>query len=484
MPFVDLHSTDDFASIYYQTNSQFGNVGGFDPEKPTVLILHPMFFDTQWLDYHWGDPRLYKNFNLIALDMRCSGKTVCRSSPRHDTWVEAADVALCHLKLRLPPCHVLALEPTAVCVALRFAVLFPELCLSLALCNVPSAHEPEWQFGILDETMKRWCFAKDMETFEHGGVEAVNLLCGYDNDPDLYDDAIAYLALRTPKDQRVRVAESFGVYANVSVYFVPLPFGVEFKSPTTLQRTPLRPEELAEIKQAVLILHGEINDMHPIEHAERLGDLLTSAKGGPVVCTIMSGASNMSFNRNTAAMLNSIYSRFILQRVDRARSDLRTADISIKERMQMALFKLADIMERTDMGSKDPLSPMSFSCLSEVSIQKQTELLAEYTEAETPFSPLGPDGRPLRKYSDREGRHWFEGGPGGLSIADVASLPPQTRPKPEKEVKTGRRNTLQNLDLSLSLPSSASVSTELIKTSLAKIVANPTTVLGRAMVSA
>jgi pimeloyl-ACP methyl ester carboxylesterase len=83
------------------TNSQFGNVSGFDPEKPTVLVLHPMFFDTQWLDYHWGDPRLYQNFNLIAFDMRCSGRTVCRPNPRHDTWVEAADVALCHLVCRV-----------------------------------------------------------------------------------------------------------------------------------------------------------------------------------------------------------------------------------------------------------------------------------------------------------------------------------------------------------------------------------------------
>lgn len=96
MPFVDLHSSDDFASVYYITNSLFSNVGGFDSEKPTVLILHGMFLDTQWLDYHWGDPRLFKNFNLIAFDMRCAGRSVCRPSPRHDTWVEAADIALCH----------------------------------------------------------------------------------------------------------------------------------------------------------------------------------------------------------------------------------------------------------------------------------------------------------------------------------------------------------------------------------------------------
>jgi len=102
MPFISFYSADDFISIHYQTNSQYGNVGGFDVDKPIILILSPMFFDIRWLDNHCGDPRLYQNYNLIALDMRCSGETVSRPSPRHDTWVEAADVALCLLV-----CHIL-----------------------------------------------------------------------------------------------------------------------------------------------------------------------------------------------------------------------------------------------------------------------------------------------------------------------------------------------------------------------------------------
>lgn len=98
--------------------------------------------------------------------------------------------------------------------------------LSLALCNVPSPSEyvarpvlvrpllpppdrrPQRAFSIMDETMERWCFAEDIETFEHAGLEAVHLLCGsvsqspfsvvsrvsqlrialQDCDPDLYDE--------------------------------------------------------------------------------------------------------------------------------------------------------------------------------------------------------------------------------------------------------------------------------------------------------
>ncbi|KAJ7931973.1 hypothetical protein B0H13DRAFT_2308120 [Mycena leptocephala] len=45
MPFVDLQSADDFASIYYITNSWFSNVGGLNPEKATICILHQTFLD-------------------------------------------------------------------------------------------------------------------------------------------------------------------------------------------------------------------------------------------------------------------------------------------------------------------------------------------------------------------------------------------------------------------------------------------------------
>ncbi|EKM80253.1 hypothetical protein AGABI1DRAFT_39382 [Agaricus bisporus var. burnettii JB137-S8] len=215
MPFIDLHSKDDFVSIFYITNSEFGNVGGFDPEKPTVLILHPVFLDLQWIDNHWGDPRIYQNCNLIAFDMRCSGRSVSRPSARHDNWVEAADIALCHMKLRLPPCHILALESTAILCALRLAVLFPDMYLSLGLCNIPSPSESHRASSIISEIMERWCFAEDIETFEHAGLEAVHLLCGPDCDNDLYDDLISYWATKTPPEERKRIAEPVGVYLNV-----------------------------------------------------------------------------------------------------------------------------------------------------------------------------------------------------------------------------------------------------------------------------
>jgi len=178
MPYIDLMSADDYASIWYTTNSRFGNVGSFDPEKPTIVMLHPMFLDSTWLDSQFGDPRLDSGFNLIAFDMRVCGRSTCRPSGLHDSWVEAADLAFIYhvshplirstsvepiysLKLQalhLPPAHILALENTSTNCAIRFATLcvsfyyllivgaqtiprFPELCLSLTLCNIPPPTE-------------------------------------------------------------------------------------------------------------------------------------------------------------------------------------------------------------------------------------------------------------------------------------------------------------------------------------------------------
>jgi pimeloyl-ACP methyl ester carboxylesterase len=93
MPYVDLFSSKDYATIWYKTNSRYGNVGSFDPEKPTIVMLHPILLDSSWLDRQFNDPRLNSSFNLIAIDMRVCGKSFARPSGLHDSWVDAADLA-------------------------------------------------------------------------------------------------------------------------------------------------------------------------------------------------------------------------------------------------------------------------------------------------------------------------------------------------------------------------------------------------------
>ena len=94
MPFVDLpNAHDDYASLWYITNSATGTVGGFDPSKATVLLLHPQFLDSAWLSAQLEDPRLSANYNLIALDARHAGQTTSRLNGKQDSWTDAADLA-------------------------------------------------------------------------------------------------------------------------------------------------------------------------------------------------------------------------------------------------------------------------------------------------------------------------------------------------------------------------------------------------------
>jgi hypothetical protein len=94
MPYVDLpNAHDDYASLWYITNSSTGTVGGFDPAKATLLLLHPQFLDSAWLSAQFEDPRLSTSYNLIALDARHSGQTTSRLNGKQDSWTDAADVA-------------------------------------------------------------------------------------------------------------------------------------------------------------------------------------------------------------------------------------------------------------------------------------------------------------------------------------------------------------------------------------------------------
>lgn len=108
--------------------------------------------------------------------------------------------------------------------------------------------------------------------------------------------------------------------------------------------------------------------------------------------------------------------------------------------MKVALKKLAEFMDDPSLASRNPLSSMSFSCLPPDVVKSQTDSLVFHGRGQkTAFSPLGSDGRPLRKYapqtaltpllflirshnrrfSDRKREHWFHGEKDGLSYAGL-----------------------------------------------------------------
>lgn len=66
--------------------------------------------------------------------------------------------------------------------------------------------------------------------------------------------------------------------------------------------------------------------------------------------------------------------------------------------MRAALAQLAEWEDDPALADQDPLSPLSFSCVTDEVRKSQDELYAIYQEGmHIAFSPLAPDGRPLRK---------------------------------------------------------------------------------------
>ncbi|CAK5262666.1 unnamed protein product [Mycena citricolor] len=444
MPFVDLQSSNDFASIFYQTNSPSGNVGGFDPSKPLVCILHPTFLDSSWVYSQFEDPRLDSEFNLIAFDMRVAGKSECRTSGKHDSWVDAADLALCHQFLKLPPLHILALESNAINCALRFAALFPELCLSLALCNVPAPTELKWIYTAYDELIQTWCFAEDLESYEHIAMEAVTLTLGPDTPPDLRDQLIAYWEVTSHPRRRTRLLEQ----ANILMH-----------------RTPLPTSAFTHITQPVLIIHGDANEACPRKYAERLANELKA-----VLYTVKGGGGYLSIPLGTASIVNQVYTKFI-SRLPHVESDFPASIRPVEDRMREALVTLETITG-DNLRTRDPMSSLSFSCLSEEIVQRQSQALEAYKRGQsTAFLPLGPTGRPIRRYSERPRDDWFESKSEGISYAGGRYFPEggvrsdRPLPMPQPELTSNDHNRLRRGTFN-----SGSVEKGVIKGSMARVV--------------
>ena len=150
MPYVDLLHPTDAVSIWYISSSRLRTVNSLPKDKPTIVMLHPLYLNSSWM---WGqidDPRLNSAFNIIAFDTRTSGKSMSTPSGLYDTWVQAADLALClqvcirvrilrgfcvlnprvsigllnsGQHLHLPSVHLVGIETVSVNCALRFAML-------------------------------------------------------------------------------------------------------------------------------------------------------------------------------------------------------------------------------------------------------------------------------------------------------------------------------------------------------------------------
>ncbi|KAI0253138.1 alpha/beta-hydrolase [Lactifluus subvellereus] len=383
MPYVDLpNAHDDYASLWYITNSPTGTVGGFDPAKATVLLLHPLFLDSAWLTAQFEDPRLSGCYNLIALDARHAGQTTSRLNGKQDSWTDAADLAFALEALCLPAVHVWACELFATSCALRFAAIFPEKCLSLTLLTVPC--DTNTSDLNLNEIVQLWCYAQELETVEHAFMNVVTTLCGHDVNVDLEDDLIAHLEVHYPPFRRTIVSHLGCLLACVE-----------------------RPSQelLSYITQPVLLIHGDSNESFSPEVAFRVQEQLINAKDGAKLYFIRGAQGYLGVVPESASIANRVFASF-LARLPPARSDPQPP---YPMPLDDALRRLGEIMHDPDISTRDPCSPMAFSCVPPALVRWRTQVYARAAAGHRgAFSPLDRSGRPTRRYSERLQEQWFE----------------------------------------------------------------------------
>jgi pimeloyl-ACP methyl ester carboxylesterase len=61
--------------VYYMVPSCLDHSETIDPSKPTLVLLHPRFFDSHFFAKQYGDARLARGYNLVTLDHHHHGQT-------------------------------------------------------------------------------------------------------------------------------------------------------------------------------------------------------------------------------------------------------------------------------------------------------------------------------------------------------------------------------------------------------------------------
>lgn len=113
---------------------------------------------------------------------------------------------------------------------------------------------------------------------------------------------------------------------------------------------------------------------------------------------VLGAKANVSIIPGSASLVNRVVTGFLSQ-LPRSRSDLRPPTIRPLERTRMALQTLSELVGDPSVAHRNPRSQLSFSCVTPEVAKSQLESLKFYAkDIDKTYSPLGRDGRPIRKY--------------------------------------------------------------------------------------
>ena len=155
---------------------------------------------------------------------------------------------------------------------------------------------------------------------------------------------------------------------------------------------------------------GDSNEVFPPDAALTMQEQLVNAKGGAklyfikgantalaaqhMLISAFPGAQGcLSVVPESASIANRVFASFLA-----GLGPLHSDSLPPTDPLDEALQRLADIMHDPDIATREPSSPMSFSCVPPVVAYRRLEIYARAAPGHRcAFSPLDTNGRPKRR---------------------------------------------------------------------------------------
>jgi len=256
MPLVKVSS--NLKMHYIVPSSSDPNKPYIYPSRPTIVMLHPRFFDSHFFTPQFRDGRLAKAYNIVAIDHHYHGRTeVSLDSRPYDFDLVAKAVLGAMDALKIKEAHVLG-NSLGAQIATVMAMQAPNRVQSLILIAQGPPVEDEdnrEQFTFLKES----CYERADDGSDQLASDVVHALhwIHFGGDPSAQGIVDEWVATTKFKPSNRKLIDK--VFSAV------------------LDRQPIDQKEWDKIACPVLIIHGEEDVPAPPAVAQQFYDLLRNA---------------------------------------------------------------------------------------------------------------------------------------------------------------------------------------------------------------
>ncbi|GAA5850712.1 hypothetical protein JCM8547_009065 [Rhodosporidiobolus lusitaniae] len=376
MPHLKL---PDGVALYYEQ---------FQPPKPSpsLLLLAPSWLDSTFLEPYVRE--FQNDFGITTLELRCQGRSTGPIDPdyplMYDLWCAAADIAYVMNELQLPPSHLLGAGCVVFTAALKAATLFPQHILSLSLVGGQTLFSIPKNVDVFLQIDEEWVRPDSAEHW----LEVLEAIGEFMLGKKVYAgwervwDRVIPASVRRLNPYRPR--------------------DVWLQTEAVHRKSGVTPEMLAELKQPVLLIHGDNDTVFDVKDVQAQTQHFKGVE--EIRFHVLPGGPHQLLISHAPAVIAHMQS--FLSR--RPRNVLPFLPIDF----QSALSRAASIAGRTEIGKRDPRRPDSFSLVTPEEWKIGRERLLDYmrqeTECEVPL-PMCFEKNDWEEGADQQRRFTWSG---------------------------------------------------------------------------